>query len=386
MNKTIVVTGLGMLHPLGVGYKKCWEQICCGAKPVVTPPGVLRMEGFDADQHIDHEQTRRMDRVSQMLAVVVDQLLTDATMAQSGDYEKTGLCVSTDFGTLDTIIQFSQRIYQQTPNRANPLEFPNTVLNASAGHACIVYGIKGHNNTMAGYGALSEAFDAIILDRAQAMMAAGLEEAGIYQQQTIEQYADDFPKPFHFKSKGPWLGEGAAGLFLESQENAESRGKKIYARYLGYQAGFDDPRTLSKTGLILEKSIRAVLEKNNRTVQDVVGIVIAGAGFNESEALMSQALLTVFQANASRVTCFPVAGALGSLGGAEECFGAVCAVIALASGRWPALPWMQFEPEAYRLGNFQLSAASRPFQGRGVLLVAANRDGMHQVHFFEKAV
>lgn len=194
MKKMIFVTAAGVTHALAQDVEQLWQVLSQGKVPV-SSSGIIKLDQFAVETILEEDRARRMDRVSQILAVTAKKVMQAAGEKSFTHLNNIGMCMSTDLGTIDSVVNFSKQIFTSGPRRANPMVFPNTVINASTGHACITTGLKGHNNTVSGSGALGEAFDALSLGRAQGIVAAGLEEVTPLQQQTVSEIASGQPAP-----------------------------------------------------------------------------------------------------------------------------------------------------------------------------------------------
>lgn len=378
------VTGLGVLHQAGQNPEDFWASACAEPLMAVEAPGVVTLAPFTPEAYLSEDHARRMDRISQMLAVMVVSLVRRLGPDAVSRPERVGLCNSTNLGTLDSILNFSRKLFDRGPQRANPMEFPNTVLNASAGYACLETGLRGHNNTVCGAGSLAEAFDALCLGRADAMLATGLEEAAAPQRETVAQWAADRPRPLSRGRNGCWLGEGAAGLFLESAERARGRQAEVIARYLAHAETFDARglKALDPEGRELQRALRLALERAGLSPDQVDGVVVSASGLPDEDARLASCLAAVFEARLAVLPVYAFAGLTGYLGGAAEAMGALCACLALHTRRWPASPWHVPDPG---LPALCIRPAAVDFDGRVVLSVTADHFGDNHVHVFRGA-
>ncbi len=157
MKQRFAVTGLGVVHQHGSSPQMFWQALCEGRAEDGGPEGVIPLTEFNPGALLSEDRVRRMDRVSQILAVAVKSAVNDKIESSTRiQPEHIGMCVSTNLGSLDTILRFTARNISRGPQRANPMEYPNTALNAGTGYASIETGLKGYNNTLSGSGALAE--------------------------------------------------------------------------------------------------------------------------------------------------------------------------------------------------------------------------------------
>lgn len=378
------VTGLGVLHQAGQNPEDFWANACAAQRMITEAPGVVTLTAFAPEAQLPEDHARRMDRISQMLAVMAAGLVRRLGTAALSRPDRVGLCNSTNLGTLDSILNFSRRLFERGPQRANPMEFPNTVLNAGAGHACLETGLRGHNNTLCGAGSLAEAFDALCLGRADAMLATGLEEAAAPQRETVAQWAADRPRPLSRGRDGCWLGEGAAGLFLEPAERAGRRQAEVIARYLAHAETFDARgfNALDPDGRELQRALRLALERAGLAPDQVDGVMVSANGLAEEDARLARCLAAVFETRLAVIPVYAFSGLTGYLSGAAEAMGALCACLALQSRRWPASPWHVPDPG---LPALCVGPEAADFDGRVVLSVTADHFGDNHVHVFTRS-
>ncbi|MEW6517435.1 MAG: beta-ketoacyl synthase N-terminal-like domain-containing protein [candidate division FCPU426 bacterium] len=384
MTPELVVTGLGMLHQAGQTPEDFWAWACRAPQLTIEAPGVVPLAPFTPEELIPEDHVRRMDRMSQMLTVMILKLMAGLGPGAVPDPDRVGLCSSTNLGTLDSILKFSRRVFAHGPQRANPMEFPSTVLNASAGFACLETGLRGHNNTTCGSGSLAEAFDALCLGRADAMLATGLEEAAGPQRQTVAQWADGVPRPLSLGRNGCRLGEGAAGLFLEPGERARGRKARVIARYRAHAStydarGFD---TLDPQGRELQRAVQLALERAGLEPGHVRGIVVSASGLVDEDRRLALALDAVFGKGLAAVPLYAFSGLTGYVSGAAEAMGAVCACLALQTRRWPASPWHVPDPD---LPAVRIPAEAGGFDGEVVLSVTTDHFGDNHAHVFTRS-
>lgn len=379
-----VVTGLGVLHQAGQTPEDFWNNACGASCLTREAPGVVALNPFVPEALLPEDHVRRMDRMSQVLAVMVVSLLRRLGPGAVGDPSRVGLCSSTNLGTLNSILNFSRTVFKRGPQRANPMEFPSTVLNASAGYACMETGLRGHNNTICGSGSLAEAHDALCLGRADAMLATGLEEAAVPQRETVAHWAKDRPRPLSRGRDGCWLGEGAVGLFLESADRARARKASAVARYLGYAETYDAQgfRTLDPLGSELQRAMRLALDRSGLSPDQVDGVVVSASGLPDEDARLAASLAGVFGSRLAGLPVYAFSGLTGYLSGAAEAMGAFCACLALQTRRWPASPWHIPDPD---LPVLHIRAAASGFEGRVVLSVTTDHFGDNHAHVFSRS-
>ncbi len=385
MKQKFAVTGLGVLHQHGSSPQTFWQALCEGRAPAADQEGVISLKEFTPETLLSEDNIRRMDRASQILASAVKSAVIETRESlKQVQPEHIGMCVSTNLGSLDTIVRFTARNISRGPQRANPMEYPNTALNAGTGYASIETGLKGYNNTLSGSGALAEAWDVLALKRNPAILAAGMEEASRPRQQGALEISRTRPQPLSLQRDRAWLGEGAAALRIEKENpSIVHQEAGVYAWYAGYAGTFDavglnnnDPE-----GGQLARAVRQALERAEIPAESIGGIMVSAEGSPAEDAREMRALESVFGRRLGDIPVFAMAGALGRLDGAAEAFGALCASLALSTGQWPASPWFVPDPS---LPKLNIATQASAFNGQSVLLSITDRTGVNYAYLFEK--
>jgi len=266
--RRVVVTGLGMVTPLGVGVDHNWSQIISGKS------GIARIEGFDVsdiacqiagqvpgpeaegglnlDDYIDPREQRKQDRFIQ-LGLVAAILAVEDSGWKPSDVEaqnRTGVMIGSGIGGLDTIVQTDQLMNERGPRRISPFFIPSALINLVSGHVSIRYGFRGPNHAVVtacstGSHAIGDAARMVALDDADVMVAGGAEAAvcrigmaGFAAARALSTGYNDTPevasRPRDTGRDGFVMGEGAGIVVLEELEHARARGAKIYAEIKGY--------------------------------------------------------------------------------------------------------------------------------------------------------
>ena len=266
--RRVVVTGLGMVTPLGVGVDHNWSQIIAGETgigritgfevddlacqiagqvPAADQPG-----GLDMDAFIEPREQRKQDRFIQ-LGIVAAQLAVEDSGWKPEDREsqnRTGVMIGSGIGGLETIVQTDRLMNERGPRRITPFFIPSALINLVSGHVSIKYGFRGPNHAVVtacstGAHAIGDAARMVALDDADVMVAGGAEAAvcrigmaGFAAARALSTGYNDAPE----KGSRPWdtgrdgfvMGEGAGVVVLEELEHARARGATIYGEIKGY--------------------------------------------------------------------------------------------------------------------------------------------------------
>ena len=266
--RRVVVTGLGMVTPLGVGVNHNWSQITNGKS------GISRIEGFDVsditcriagqvptadvsgglnlDDWIEPREQRKQDRFIQLGLVAAIQAVEDSGW-KPNDVEarnRTGVMIGSGIGGLDTIVQTDQLMNERGARRISPFFIPSALINLISGHVSIKYGFRGPNHAVVtacstGSHAIGDAARMVALEDADVMVAGGAEAAvcrigmaGFAAARALSSGYNETPeiasRPWDKGRDGFVMGEGAGIVVLEELEHAKARGATIYAEIKGY--------------------------------------------------------------------------------------------------------------------------------------------------------
>jgi len=242
-----LVTGVGIVSPLGIGRESFWEALCAGRTAIgeirrfdaggERPALGAEVADFPVREFLPPTLVRRMDRVSQMIGVASVLAAADAGLTTAGtNGEDLGVVVGAALGNVTESVQFLDRAFTRGPSLANPMLFPNLVLNAPASQVSMALGWRGPNLTVSageisGEAALEVALGLLRRRRARAVVVAAGEELAEMTFRALERLRVLSPRrggrmrsmPFDVDVDGPILGEGAAALVVESVDSAERR-------------------------------------------------------------------------------------------------------------------------------------------------------------------
>ena len=262
--RRVVVTGLGMVTPLGNDVETTWANLIAGesgAAPIQQFDAsdfpvhfACELKDFDPTQWIDRKQARRMDRFAQMILAAARQAEADSGLEISKEAERVGASIATGIGGLGAFQDCYQTLMDRGPDRVNPFSIPAIIPNMGAGWVSMELGTQGPLSSQctacaASNMAIGEGADAIRLGRADVMLCGGTEAgitrvgiAGFGAMRALSRRNDD-PKrasrPFDAERDGFVMGEAGAVVVLEELEHAKARGARIYAELMGYGVSSD---------------------------------------------------------------------------------------------------------------------------------------------------
>lgn len=264
MRTRVVVTGLGVITPIGNDVESFWNGIKnkeVGIGPITYFDTTdykcklaAEVKEFDPKAYMDNKTARRMERFSQFAVAAADQALKQSGLElEKEDPYRVGVSIGSGIGSLQEIERGCKKLEEKGPSRVNPLMVPIMISNMAAGNVAIQFGLKGKcinvvTACATGTHSIGEAFRSIQYGEVDVMVAGGTEAAitpiGIagFSALTALCTSDD-PKrasiPFDKDRSGFVMGEGAGVVVLESLEHAQARGAKILAEVVGYGATCD---------------------------------------------------------------------------------------------------------------------------------------------------
>jgi 3-oxoacyl-[acyl-carrier-protein] synthase II len=267
--RRVVVTGLGMLSPLGCGVEVTWKRLLegkSGAKKVdtfevsdlrcqiahVIPVGDGSDGTFNRDQWMEPKESRKVDDFILYGVTAATQALDDAGWkpTKTEDQERTGVLIGSGIGGIEGIAETAITLKEKGPRRVSPFFIPGRLINLASGYVSIQHGLKGPNHAVVtacstGAHAIGDAARLISLGDADVMVAGGTESpvgrmalAGFSAMHALSSGYNDQPtkasRPYDKDRDGFVMGEGAGVVVLEEYEHAKARGAKIYGELIGY--------------------------------------------------------------------------------------------------------------------------------------------------------
>jgi 3-oxoacyl-[acyl-carrier-protein] synthase II len=267
--RRVVVTGMGLACPLGVGVEHVWRRLINAESGIgaitafdatdspckvagQVPPGVRETGGLDINEWVPVKDQKKMDRFIHLAMVAGTEAVEDSgwTPQTEDDHCATGVMIGSGIGGLDTIYNASILVHEGKGRRLSPFFIPSALGNLASGHLSIKYGFKGPNHSVVtacatGVHAIGDASRLIALGDADVMVAGGSEAtvceigiAGFCASRALSTGFNDRPgaasRPWDKDRDGFVMGEGSGCVVLEEYEHAKRRGAKIYAEVSGY--------------------------------------------------------------------------------------------------------------------------------------------------------
>lgn len=258
--RRVVVTGLGLVTPLGIGVEETWNALIQGKSGIqrITsfdasdfPSQIAgEVKGFKPEDYIEPKEIKKMDRFIQFAIAATSMALKDSNLIiNEENAERVGVIIGSGIGGLHTIEHYHTVLLEKGPRKITPFFIPMLVINLASGQISIKFGAKGPNSAVStacatGTHAIGDAFKIIQRGDADVMIAGGAESVitplgigGFTAMKALSTRNDEPEKasrPFDADRDGFVMGEGAGVLILESLDYAVKRGAKIYAEIKGY--------------------------------------------------------------------------------------------------------------------------------------------------------
>jgi 3-oxoacyl-[acyl-carrier-protein] synthase II len=347
--KRVVVTGIGVLTNAGTNKEDFWRNLI--QKGADMPEEELKLT---FPPLFSPALTRRMDRFSLMTLTASKMALEDSGLDMSqADVERIGTVFTSCYGSLASNYSFGHKLLTAGPNMTSPTVFASTVANACIGHTCINLGLKGASTMLMGSSAIGCGYDILRADRADGLLAGGMEEyhekvvtsfeqMGYLSQQTN---GPVLARPLDKHRDGITLREGAAVLMLETLDHAEKRGAKILAEIIGFGGAFSPVSPEHATEPIdcepFAWSMQAALDDAGVTPDQIDAVHLSANGAKYGDLAEIEALHKVFGTRAATVPVTSIKGLIGETIGSSASIGIAAAVLQLVHQTMP--PTVGFE-------------------------------------------
>ena len=386
--RRVVVTGMGMVTPLGVGVDHNWSQILAGKSGIsrITNfqvddiacqiagqvPGPDAAGGLNIDDFIEPREQRRQDRFIQ-LGVVAAQLAVEDSGWKPDDVEaqnRTGVMIGSGIGGLETIVTTEQLISERGTRKVSPFFIPSALINLVSGHVSIRYGFRGPNHAVVtacstGAHAIGDAARMVALDDADVMVAGGAEAAvcrigmaGFAAARALSTGYNDDPesasRPWDKGRDGFVMGEGAGIVVLEELEHAKARGATIYGEIKGYGMSGDAYHITApaKDGDGGFRAMQAALKRAGLAPGDIDYVNAHGTSTPLGDLIEAGAVSRLLGNAVGSVSMSSTKSATGHLLGAAGAIEAIYSLKAVQTGNLP--PTLNLETPEDAMADFDL--------------------------------
>ncbi|HBC92018.1 MAG TPA: beta-ketoacyl-[acyl-carrier-protein] synthase II [Pelotomaculum sp.] len=374
MQKRVVVTGLGIISPLGTGLEQFWTSLTGGVS------GIRRITRFDATkfstqiagevidfdpaEHMDKKEARRMDRFTQFAVAASGMAMEDAGLdLETVDRDRIGVILGSGIGGIETLENQARVLAEKGPGRVSPIFVPMIISNMGAGQVAISYGLRGPNITSvsacaSSSNAIGDAFKMLQWDYADVMVTGGMEApitplamAGFCTMKAMSNRNEEPEKasrPFDAQRDGFVAGEGAAILILESLEYALKRGARIYAEIVGYGCSCDAYHMVAPDpeGYGAVNSMKAALKDAGAAPESVDYINAHATSTPLGDKAETLAIKKLFGEHAPNIAVSSTKSMTGHLLGAAGGLEAIASILAIQRGVIPpTINYEQPDPE-----------------------------------------
>jgi len=370
--RRVVVTGMGIASPLGVGVDHVWKRLINGESGITAitnfdtteltakiagqvPAGARAQGGLDLSEWIALKEIKKMDRFIHLGLVAAGDAMEDAGWVPETEDEKfaSGVMIGSGIGGLQTIYEGSIMVHEGRARRLSPFFIPSALINLVSGQVSIKYGLKGPNHSAVtacatGVHAIGDAARLIGFGDADVMVAGGAEAAvnplgiaGFCASRALSTGFNDNPtaasRPWDKDRDGFVMGEGAGVLVLEEYEHAKRRGAKIYAEIGGYGMSGDAHHITAPAehheGAY--RAMKAAFRSGGLTPADVQYVNAHGTSTPMGDDLELEAVETMFGDAAKGLAMSSTKSATGHLLGAAGAIEAIFSILAIRDGIAP---------------------------------------------------
>ncbi len=341
----VVITGMGVISPLGNDLETFWQNLLAGKSGVDTithfDPSdfdtkfAAEVKDFQVENYMDRKEARRMDRFTQFAVAAAEEAIKDARLdLQAVNGQRVGVVVSSGIGGMDTFEKQSRILLERGPGRISPFFIPMLITDIAPGYISIRYGLKGPNfSTVSACAssshAIGEAFRTIQRGAADVMICGGAEATitplgvGGFNAMKALSTRNDAPqkasRPFDKNRDGFVMGEGAGIIVLESLEHAAARGAQIYGELAGvaYTADAYHITAPAPAGEGAAAAMRLALEDAQLQPSDIDYINTHGTSTPHGDIAEVQAIKSVFGPHAYELNINSTKSMIGHLLGAS---------------------------------------------------------------------
>jgi len=361
--RRVVVTGLGIMSPLGLEVDRFWENLISGKSGVsridrfdvekIASKIAAQIRDFEPENYMDFKQAKRMDRFSQFAVASALNAIKDSRLKiDSTSENEVGVYIGSGIGGLATLEQQHERLLSRGADKVTPFLIPMMICNMAAAQVSIASGAKGPVSTTttacaAGSNAIGDAFEIIKRGVAEVMIAGGSEAAitplgmaGFSNMQALSTRNDEperASRPFDRDRDGFVMGEGCGILILEELKSALRRDAKIYCEIFGYGLSGEAYHitALEQSGANVVRCIRNCLDEGGVDLEEVDHINAHGTSTLLNDVVESAAIKRCFGEYAYNININSTKSMTGHCLGASGAIEAVAVILAIKNNIIP---------------------------------------------------
>ena len=364
--RRVVITGLGLVTPVGCGVEASWSALLAGkngARRVeefevsditcqianFIPRGATAEGKFNPDDWMEPKEQRKVDDFIIYAQAAADQAIADSglTFKTAEEQERAGVLIGSGIGGLSGIADTSLLLKEKGPRRVSPFFIPGRLINLAAGYVSIKHQLKGPNHAVVtacatGTHAIGDAARLVAFGDADVMVAGGAESpicrialAGFAACRALSTGFNDNPtkasRPYDKDRDGFVMGEGAGIVVLEDYERAKARGANIYAEVIGYGMSGDAYHITApaESGDGAYRCMKAALKRAGLSADEIDYVNAHGTSTPMGDEIELRAVERLFGNSAGKLTMSSTKSAIGHLLGAAGAVEAVFSVLAI---------------------------------------------------------
>lgn len=363
MKRRVVVTGVGMLTPVGMDTETTWEGLINGKSGIGPltffedkdfPTQIAgEIKGFEAAQYIELKEIKKMDRFIHLAIAASQMAMDDAGLKTTPENaDRVGVMVGAGIGGLPAIERYYKAYLEKGYRKISPFMIPMLIINEASGQISIRFGAKGPNSAVVtacatGTHCIGDSFKMIQRGDADAMIAGGTESCicpigmgGFCAMKALSTRNDEpqrASRPFDAQRDGFVMGEGAGVVILEELEFAQKRGARIYAEVIGYGLSGDAYHltTPAPNGEGAARCLSMAVKDAGISPMDMGYINAHGTSTKYNDEYETMAVKTVFGDHAYKIPMSSTKSMTGHLLGAAGGVEAVITILAMERGVLP---------------------------------------------------
>jgi 3-oxoacyl-[acyl-carrier-protein] synthase II len=395
--RRVVVTGVGLVTPLGIGAERVWKRLLAGRSGIgaiqsfdvsdlpakiagQVPRGETANGDFNADDWVPPKEQRKMDPFIIFALGAAEQAVKDSGWEPEDQEsrERTGVTIGSGIGGLPGIAEGAVTLHERGPRRVSPFFIPSNLINLASGHVSIRFHFSGPNHAVvtacsSGAHAIGDAARMIQWEDADVMVCGGTEAAicrlglaGFAAARALSTGFNDEPqrasRPWDKARDGFVMGEGAGVLVLEELEHAKRRGAKIYAELLGYGMSGDAHHITApaEDGSGAFRAMRNALKRADLSADSIDYINAHGTSTPLGDEIELGAVKRVFGDHAYKLSMSSTKSAIGHLLGAAGSVEAIFSILAIRDRIVPPTLNLEDPSQGCDIDLVALRAKERP--------------------------
>ena len=394
--RRVVVTGLGLVTPLGCGVEVTWDRLIEAESGIgaiqsfevsdlpcriagEVPRGGNEPGTFEPDEWVPPKEQRKMDTFIIYAMAAAVQAVENSGWKPDGeeDQNRTGVMIGSGIGGLPAIADSSIALHERGARRISPFFIPSALINLASGHVSIKYGFRGPNHSVVtacatGAHAIGDAARLIMMDDADVMVAGGTEAAvcriglaGFAAARALSTKFNDEPekasRPWDVERDGFVMGEGAGVVILEELEHAKARGANIYAEITGYGMSGDAHHITApaQDGNGGFRAMQAAIRRAGIAHEEIDYVNAHGTSTPLGDEIELGAVKRLFGDHAYDISMSSTKSAIGHLLGAAGAVEAIFSILAVRNGVIPPTLNLENPSEGCDIDLVPLAAKER---------------------------